>query len=125
MISKKSFFSFLDPPTSDLLILTNASNFEFDDGADVTLICKLNGGNPLATLEFKCNNLIGKDANVGNETAVSVLSVVVDKSYNNKQCSCLANHQLFNNSRSETKTLTVFCEYLIEIFSKSGLNISL
>lgn len=119
------FFSFLDPPNSDPVILTNTSNFEFDDGARVTLICELNGGNPLATLDFKCNDFIGKDVNDGNKKAVSVLSVVVDKSYNNKQCSCLANHQLFNSSRSETKTLTVFCKYLIEIFSKSWLNISL
>lgn len=122
---KQLCFFFLDPPTSGPAILSNASNFEFDDGTLVTFICKLNGGNPLATLDFKCNKLIGTYANVGNKTATSVLSVEVNKSYNNKQCSCLAKHQLFNSSRSETKTLTVFCEYLIEIFSKSWWNISL
>lgn len=116
MLISKIFFSILDPPTSYPLISTNASNFEFDAGAHVTIICEMNGGNPLATLVLMCNKLNGTDANVGNETAVSVLTVVVDKFYNNKQCSCLANHQLFHNSRTKTKTLTVFCEYLIDIF---------
>lgn len=110
IVDIKLYFPFLDPPTSYPVISTNTSNFEFDDGARVTLICELNGGNPLATLVFECNKLIGTNANVGNKSAVSVLSAVVDKSYNNKECMCLAKHQLFNNSRSQTKTLTVFCE---------------
>lgn len=101
------------PPTSYPVISTNVSNFEFDDGAQVTIICELNGGNPLATLVFTCNNLNGADANVGNKTAVSVLSLVVDKYYNNKQCLCLAKHQLFNNSRSKTETITVFYNNII------------
>lgn len=116
IVDIKTSFSILDPPTSYPVISTNVSNFEFDDGAQVTIICELNGGNPLATLVLMCHNLNGADANVGNKTAVSVLSLVVDKYYNNKQCLCLAKHQLFNNSRSKTETITVFCEYFIEIF---------
>lgn len=102
----------LDPPTSFPMILANPANFEYDDGTRVNLTCELSGGNPLATLSFKCNEISGTQSNYRNETAISVLSVIVDKTYNNKQCSCLAMHRLFNISRPVTKTLNIFCKYL-------------
>lgn len=101
----------LDPPSSDPEISAVPPNFKYEDGTLVNLTCHLYGGNPVANLLLECNTLRGTYAVNENSTAVSVLSVAVNKSFNNQNCSCLARHQLLDRSKSTQKRLVVFCKY--------------
>lgn len=111
--SKKYRLDVRYPPSSDPEISAVPPNFIYDDGTLVNLTCHLYGGNPVANLLLECNTLKGAYAVNENSTAVSVLSVAVNKSYNNQNCSCLASHQLFNRSRSTQKKLVVFYNNII------------
>lgn len=108
VVSAKHRLDVKYPPTSIPSISSIPPNFQFEDGLQAMLICKLPGGNPLASLVLECNNIQGTNANEMNSTAVSRLSVTVNKSFNNKLCTCTASHQLFEYPKSKQETLVVF-----------------
>ncbi|XP_062618358.1 synaptogenesis protein syg-2-like [Saccostrea cucullata] len=97
------------PPSTDPLITASPEGLQYNNGTRVTLTCQLPGGNPVATLSWRCKNTVMTGTNQSNSTtAVSVLSLVMDSSYNNQQCTCTANHSLLNRPKSRSVSLTVF-----------------
>ncbi|XP_062605655.1 synaptogenesis protein syg-2-like [Saccostrea cucullata] len=97
------------PPSTDPVITASPPGLQYNTGARVTLTCQLPGGNPPATLSWRCKNLVLMGTNHSTSTtAVSVLSLVMDRSYNNQPCSCTVNHSLFTNPKSTNLLLTVF-----------------
>ncbi|XP_062568573.1 synaptogenesis protein syg-2-like, partial [Saccostrea cucullata] len=112
------------PPSADPVITASPPGLQYNTGTRVTLNCQLPGGNPIATLSWRCKNTGVIGANQSNSTkAVSVLSLVMDSSYNNQQCSCTANHSLLASPKSTSVSLTVFCKSLCFFFLKKQTHI--
>ena len=105
-------FHVSDAPTSNLMISAQPAGYQYNDGTAVTLTCQLSGGNPVATLSWRCP---GKSVSGSNQSttslAVSVLSLTMDSTYNGQQCTCTASHRITSFSRTKTETLTVYCKY--------------
>ncbi|XP_061168925.1 synaptogenesis protein syg-2-like [Saccostrea echinata] len=97
------------PPSTDPVITASPPGLQYNTGSRVTLTCQLSGGNPLATLSWRCKNIAMTGTNQSTSTtAVSVFSLVMDSSYNNQQCTCTANHSLLTSPKSRNVSLTVF-----------------
>ncbi|CAG2228535.1 unnamed protein product [Mytilus edulis] len=77
------------PPNVELVI-TQSPLGTLDTGDEVTLTCKVSGGNPLAELNWDCGDGI-KNNTSGNTSSYSV-RFQVNKSNNGKQCNCAATH---------------------------------
>ncbi|XP_062592041.1 synaptogenesis protein syg-2-like isoform X5 [Saccostrea cucullata] len=97
------------PPSTDPAITASPPGLQYNTGTTVTLTCQLSRGNPVATLSCRCKNIVITGTNQSNSTtAVSMLSLVMDSSYNNQQCTCTANHRLLTSPKSTSVSLTVF-----------------
>ncbi|CAC5390639.1 unnamed protein product [Mytilus coruscus] len=59
-------------------------------GNTVTLTCTVPGGNPLAKLSWNCAGT--KENNTAGNTSSYSITMSVNKSYNNKICTCTADH---------------------------------
>ncbi|XP_033757840.1 roundabout homolog 3-like, partial [Pecten maximus] len=78
--------------------MTPSGNKTFLTGTNVTLFCGVKGGNPLATLAWRCKGMQLTGIHwITNEEKRSKLSVSVDRSYHQKQCICTAEHQASQN----------------------------
>ena len=78
-------------------------------GNNVTLTCLVSGGKPLATLSWNCSGTYINNTS-GNTTSLSVY-IRVEKSDNNKICTCSATHLVTSYRRIIHHTLTVHCKY--------------
>ncbi|KAJ8305137.1 hypothetical protein KUTeg_017312 [Tegillarca granosa] len=60
----------------------------------------MDGGNPLATLNWTCEgiNVQGVNANI-QSSAISRYTVTLDTSYNGQTCACTASHQLWSGNK--------------------------
>lgn len=71
--------------------------------------CILNGGNPVATLTWKCRGSTKSDTNHSIEgEARSTITLNINRDYNNKQCICTATHPAENYNRQTDVTFTVY-----------------
>ncbi|XP_062592042.1 synaptogenesis protein syg-2-like isoform X6 [Saccostrea cucullata] len=102
------------PPSTHPVITSSPPGLQYDTGTIVTLTCQLSGGNPLATLSWRCKNIVMTGTHQKTSiTPVSMLPFVIDSSYNNQQCTCTANHSLFTSPKSRSVSLTVFYNNVI------------
>ncbi|XP_062605887.1 nephrin-like [Saccostrea cucullata] len=97
------------PPSTAPDITASPSGLQYNTETTVNLTCQLSGGNPIATLSWICKKTGITGINQSNSTtAVAVLSLVMDSSYNNQLCTCTANHSLLTSPKSTSVSLTVF-----------------
>ncbi|VDH97101.1 Hypothetical predicted protein [Mytilus galloprovincialis] len=75
-------------------------------GTSVTLTCTVSGGNPLVTLTWDCAGI--KSNNTAGSTASYDVTFSVDKSYNNKVCTCSATHPVSSYRPSVQHILVVY-----------------
>lgn len=102
-----------DPPTSAPLISLLPPGLIHNTGKNVTLSCQLSGGNPLATISLTCDGQILSQSNLNNETtAVSEVNFQIERSYNNRTCTCKGVHQAQLTDTSSSITLFVNGMYL-------------
>lgn len=81
------------------------------DGSFIDIHCFLFGGNPLATLSWRCNENSIAGTNIQNETTSrSELLLQAKSSYNGKTCDCIATHNLMNPRKVSTN-LNILCKY--------------
>lgn len=108
-----NYYSFLDAPLSMPTIVPSSPGVPYLRGTNVTITCRLRGGNPLATLSFKCNGKSLKESNQTNTTtAISALDFVIDVTFNNKTCICIGTHPASENKFQNNITLIVNGMYL-------------
>ena len=74
---------------------------------NVTLICTVTNGNPLAMLSWNCTGT-ALISTVGNTTSQSVL-LTVNKT--NAICICSATHPVFSYRPNVEHAINVYCEY--------------
>lgn len=102
--------SVVDPPSGDLSISSSSHSFVYTNGDSVNLTCTVFGGNPIANLSWECGSKDPTTVKISNSSlAASVLTLKVDKVFNNKDCTCTASHPLQN--KNKTVKLIVHCEY--------------
>ncbi|VDI63890.1 Hypothetical predicted protein, partial [Mytilus galloprovincialis] len=75
-------------------------------GTSVTLTCTVSGGNPLVTLTWDCAGI--KSNNTAGSTASYDVTFSVDKSSNNKVCTCSATHPIMSYRPSVQHRLVVY-----------------
>lgn len=91
-------------------ISSTSHSFVYTTGDSVNLTCTVFGGNPIANLSWECSSKDPITETRSNSTlAASVLFLKVDKTFNNKDCTCTASHPLQN--KTKTVKLIVYCEY--------------
>ncbi|XP_062572113.1 nephrin-like isoform X1 [Saccostrea cucullata] len=107
--SNKNTLDVRYPPSTDPVITASPPELQYSNGTRVTLTCQLPGGNPVATLSWRCKSTGVAGTNQSTSTiSVSVLSLVMDSSYNNQQCTCTATHRLLTSPKSRSMSLNVF-----------------
>ncbi|XP_071172346.1 protein turtle homolog B-like isoform X1 [Mytilus edulis] len=75
-------------------------------GNTMQLVCSIYGGNPLPVLSWNCTGTL-KNLTTGNTASYSV-EIFVDKSDNNKVCSCIATHIISSYNPTIQHTLVVY-----------------
>lgn len=91
--------------------ITGADNDTiFYENDPINLSCSLRNGNPLAKLMFSCWSLTGNNTSTST-AAVSVLSSIAKKSYNQKTCKCSAEHILLPKTLEYVLQTTVYCKF--------------
>ncbi|XP_056009635.1 hemicentin-1-like isoform X2 [Ostrea edulis] len=112
--SNKDLLDVRYPPSFDPAISASPPGLQYDNGTHVSLTCELSGGNPVAMLSWRCKGVDMTGTNQSSTTtSISLLSLLMDSSYNNKQCTCTANHRLLTSTKSESVLLTVFYNNVI------------
>ncbi|XP_060081922.1 nephrin-like [Ylistrum balloti] len=90
---KTVVFDVIYAPT-DKLMMSPSGNKDIGAGDSVTLDCHVRGGNPIATLTWRCKGALRTGKNLtSTDTARSTLTVTVDKTYNGHMCACIATQQ--------------------------------
>ncbi|XP_052101392.1 muscle M-line assembly protein unc-89-like isoform X2 [Mytilus californianus] len=74
-------------------------------GSLVSLICTVNGGNPLATLTWNCTGMIS--TNASQTTATSSIELSVTKINHVMVCTCSASHNTDNYSQTVHQILNI------------------
>lgn len=113
-IQAHSIISVVDPPSGNLSISSSSHSFIYLTGDSVNLTCTVFGGNPIANLSWECSSKDPNTVTRSNSTlAALVLFLKVDKTFNNKDCTCRSSHPLQN--KNKTVTLIVQCEYFSNV----------
>ncbi|CAC5384802.1 unnamed protein product [Mytilus coruscus] len=94
-----------DVPGTNPIILQNPPGGILT-GKTVTLTCSVPGGNPLAILSWNCSGT--KENNTVGNTASYSITMSVNKSYNNKICTCTANHLISTYKPTVQQNLVVY-----------------
>ncbi|XP_060085338.1 synaptogenesis protein syg-2-like [Ylistrum balloti] len=90
---KTVVFDVIYAPTYKLM-MSPSGNKDIGAGDSVTLDCHVRGGNPIATLTWRCKGALRTGKNLtSTDTARSTLTVTVDKTYNGHICACIATQQ--------------------------------
>ncbi|XP_021370149.1 nephrin-like [Mizuhopecten yessoensis] len=93
------------PPTGSV-VMSPSGTYNVQTGITVTLECRVEGGNPLATLRWQCKRSTVEGQNLTNETtAASRLILNVDRTFHQQQCVCLAGHQASPNGQFGRKSV--------------------
>lgn len=96
------------PPSGNLSISSSSHSFIYLTGDSVNLTCTVFGGNPIANLSWECSSKDPNTVTRSNSTlAALVLFLKVDKTFNNKDCTCRSSHPLQNKN----KTVTLIVQY--------------
>lgn len=96
-----------DPP-ANRPIITQVKPGPVDSGDTVYLHCSVYGGNPIAKIIWDCQGKI-KDQSSDTLSAV-ILELVVDRSYDDKICSCTATHRDPSYKHTIQHKLIVYCK---------------
>ncbi|CAC5373537.1 unnamed protein product [Mytilus coruscus] len=75
-------------------------------GNNIKLTCTVTGGNPLAILSWNCSGTI--ENNTVENTASYSIILSVNKSYNNKICTCTARHLISTYKPTVQQNLVVY-----------------
>ncbi|XP_076109516.1 nephrin-like [Mytilus galloprovincialis] len=75
-------------------------------GTEIVLTCSASGGNPLATLTWNCSG--AKIKNTTEYIASYSVTFIVDKTFNNKICTCSAIHPIVSYRPRVQRTLVVY-----------------
>lgn len=78
-------------------------------GSTISLICAVSGGNPLSTLSLNCTGTSLN--NTAGDTAAYSVTFTVDKTFNNKICTCSATHPISSYRPNVQHMLVVYCKY--------------
>ena len=79
-------------------------------GNEVNLTCSVSGGNPLAALSWNCSGNVS-EYTLG-QTAVRSVVILVDKTDNNKICTCSASHPVTSYRPNAHVMLDIHCEQI-------------
>lgn len=111
-IDNHKFCSLIDPPADEPH--TNNTGFvTVEEGYAIEILCHISGGNPIASLHWKCDNRHVSGTNTINATMfLSELSLLAKPTYNGKSCYCYASHPLFAGKKVET-VLIILCKYCV------------
>ncbi|XP_033758187.1 nephrin-like [Pecten maximus] len=106
-------FNVIYPPTRSV-VLSPSGTYTSITGTTVTLDCRVEGGNPLATLSLECKGtpMTGQNGTNAGVTR-SRLELTIDESYHRRQCVCTATHQASPNGvyGTESVEFNVICKY--------------
>ncbi|VDI02671.1 Hypothetical predicted protein, partial [Mytilus galloprovincialis] len=81
-------------------------------GTEIVLTCSASGGNPLATLTWNCSG--AKIRNTTEYIASYSVTFTVDKTFNNKMCTCSAIHPINSYRPRVQRTLIVYFKPLLD-----------
>ncbi|XP_021372933.1 hemicentin-1-like isoform X1 [Mizuhopecten yessoensis] len=109
-------FNILYAPTVETFAIHYTSPFY--KGDNVYIDCKIDGGNPLATLSWTCVDQ-SKETSTNMDTkgrAVSRLTITsITEVYNSRQCTCTATHLALSPSLTKSAVITVYCKYYVHV----------
>ncbi|VDI09995.1 Hypothetical predicted protein [Mytilus galloprovincialis] len=83
-------------------------------GDTIRLTCTVSGGNPLPTLSWNCSGI--SINNTSGDTAAYSVMFTVDKTFNNKICTCSATHPVSSYRPNVQHTLVVY--YAPDLYPK-------
>ncbi|XP_033758959.1 nephrin-like [Pecten maximus] len=86
-------FNVIYPPSGPMWMIPSDRK-TVQSNAIETIDCQVKGGNPLATISWRCKGSpeIGKNL-IKKDVSSSRLEITIDKSYHQQQCVCTASHQ--------------------------------
>ncbi|XP_069115894.1 nephrin-like isoform X2 [Argopecten irradians] len=97
---------YADSPISGIMLSPSGSK-TISAGENASIECQVKGGNPLATLYWRCKGLPVQGYNIsGPKLAASRLIIPIDKSYHGQQCVCNARHLTRPDGVFATKNVT-------------------
>ena len=98
-----------DPPNANPVV-QQIPNGAIIASNTVRLLCTASGGNPLPTLSWDCTGTYTNNTS-GNTASYSV-ELNVDKTYNNRICTCAATHPDTSYRPRIQHKLEVYCKLL-------------
>ena len=106
---------FLDVLTT-LPTIIQTPNGPINEGNKVTLICVIEGGNPLAAITWSCDGTTQKTptGSPSPSEATSSVELVTSKDNNGQICTCTGKHILWTNDKTQQHTLSVYCKYIYD-----------